>query len=364
MFAPDSSIRRPYFPIVIALALSACGGGGGGGGGDDNGFGGSDGRWLIPTADVVDGGPGRDGIPALDEPLFEAAATIMSLQPTDLVIVVRDGDQVKAYPEDIMDYHEIVNDGPDNDPFVVSYCPLTASALAWKGRAGDVDPTYGVSGLLFNSNLMLFDRESESVWSQMLQLSVTGERIGQRPEVVQVLETTFATLQSLYPEALVMTRDTGHFRFYDDYPYGLYREVSDLLFPVSRTDNRLHAKERAIGIHADDRAKVYQIAGFGEATQTINDQFGNQSIVVVGNSSLDLAAIYSRQLADGTILSFDPVQDDLPNVMTDAEGNVWDVFGTAVAGPRTGEQLESVQSYTAMWFAWAAHFDTVEIHFN
>jgi len=84
---------------------------------------------------------------------------------------------------------------------------------------------------------------------------------------------------------------------------------------------------------------------------------------VVGDSSRNFAAIYSRVLSDGTILQFDPVQDDLPNVMVDTEGNVWDIFGTAVSGPRVGVQLDSVQSYTAMWFAWVSHFDTVELYF-
>jgi len=126
----------------------------------------------------------------------------------------------------------------------------------------------------------------------------------------------------------------------------------------------MHAKRRVIGIREGSNAKVYQLSEFGALTKTINDQFNNQSIVVVGNSVLRLSAIYSRQLADGTILSFDPIQDDLPNIMSDTEGNIWDIFGTAVSGPRAGTQLESTRSYTAMWFAWVAHFNTVEIYFN
>ena len=346
--------------LLATLFVAACGGGGGGGGG--NPASGDD--WLIPLANVADGGPGKDGIPALQNPRFEPAASVVTSEPSDLVIMVRDGDQVKAYPEDILDYHEVVNDGSAVDPFIVSYCPLTGSALAWKGRATDANPTFGVSGLLYNSNLLLYDRASDSFWSQMLQLSVNGPRSGERPENVQVIETTFATLLAMYPDAVVMTRDTGHLRVYDAYPYGPYREEESLLFNVSRRDGRLHSKARAIGIHEGSSSKVYQLDGFGASTQTINEQFNNQSIVVVGNSALDFAAIYSRTLADGTILSFDPIQDDLPNVMVDTEGNVWDIFGKAVSGPRAGEQLDSVRSYTAMWFAWVSHFDNVEIHFN
>jgi len=263
-----------------------------------------------------------------------------------------------------MDYHEIVNDGPVGEPFVVSYCPLTGSALAWVGRAADPNSTFGVSGLLYNSNLLLYDRASDSIWSQLLQLSVNGPRIGERPEKIQVLETTFATLKSMYPDAVVMTRDTGHVRRYDEYPYGSYREDSEFLFKISRLDNRLSLKQRVIGLHEGDSGKVYQIDRFGASTLAINDQFRDQAIVVFGNSTLNLAAIYSRVLSDGTILTFNPIQDDLPNIMSDTEGNVWDVFGRAVSGPRAGEQLRSVRSYTAMWFAWVSHFDDVQIHFN
>ena len=111
-------------------------------------------------------------------------------------------------------------------------------------------------------------------------------------------------------------------------------------------------------------SKTYELSKFGDQTIAINDDFGGQSIVVVGNSALDFAVIYDRELADGTILSFTPILDDLPNILSDTEGNTWDIFGTAVAGPRLGAQLESTRSYVAMWFAWVGHFDTVELHFN
>jgi hypothetical protein len=357
-----SQVSRARFVLLsmtTAALLAACGGGGGGGV-DLNPAGGP--LWLIPTTDIQDGGPGQDGIPALQNPKFEPAATITTVDPQDLVIVLRDGAQVKVYPHDIMDYHEIVNDGPANNPFTMSYCPLTGSALAWKGRAADADPTFGVSGLLYNSNLLLYDRQGGSVWSQLLELAVFGPRQGDRPQNIRLFETTFATLKNMYPDAVVLSRDTGHTRVYDDYPYGDYKTEPQLIFRVSRHDNRMHVKQRVIGIHEDNRSKVYQLGAFGASTQTINDQFNNQPIVVVGNSVLSFAAIYSRVLADGTILNFSPINDDLPNVMSDDEGNVWDILGTAVSGPRAGTQLAATRSYVAMWFAWVSHFEEVELN--
>lgn len=360
MFPSCSNKKLLTLIALTTLAVTACGGGGKKVGGDIN----PGAEWLIPTQYVADGGPGVDGIPPIENPTFEPAATIGEIAPSDLVIALRYRGEVKVYPHAILDYHEIVNDGPADAPFTMSYCPLTASGMARFGKVSAVDPSFGGSGFLFNSNLMLYDRETASFWSQMLQLAVNGPRIGEAADVIQVIETEFATLQAMYPNASVMTRDTGHTRSYSQYPYGNYLDEPGLLFQVFREDTRMSQKERVIGIFEGDSAKVYQRGAFGALTQTINDQFNSQSIVVLGNSALNFAAIYSRVLADGTILSFDPIQDDLPNVMTDAEGNVWDIFGTAVSGPRAGTQLDSTRSYTALWFAWAAHFIAIEISGN
>jgi len=346
--------------ILTALAVTACGGSGSG----NNAAQGANSVWLIPERDIQDGGPGVDGIPAIENPIFESAATITTVDPDDMVVALRYEGQVKVYPHDILDYHEVVNDGSPENPITLSYCPLTDSAVFWQGKVTHADPTYGTSGLLYNSNLILYDRETLTFWSQMLQLGVNGPRIRERAQQLQIIETTFSSLQAMYPDALVLTRDTGHSREYDRYPYGSYTTSGNLLFQVRNLDTRLFPKHRIMGIYSDTSARAYQISGFGSSMQTINDQFENQSIVAVGNSDLKFAAIYDRRLSDGTILTFSPIQDDLPNIMTDTEGNIWDVFGLAVSGPRTGEQLGSTNSFKAMWFAWAAFYEGSEIHFN
>lgn len=356
-------LKYRMLALLSVGLVSACGGGGGGSDSDTSPpDGGPSRQWSISTQFVANGGPGKDGIPALENPAFGTVESA-TVEDSDLVLAVRSGDQVKVYPQDIMDWHEIVNEPEEPVPFALSYCPLTASAVAWELSGTAENPTFGVSGLLLNSNLLLYDRETDSYWSQALQLGVSGPLRNTTPRKLKVIETTFATVKSMYPDAVVMTRDTGHFRDYDDYPYGTYRADTRLLFNVERTDNRLHLKERGIGIHTRDRAKVYQLSGFGSATQTINDHFEGQPIVVAGNTDLEIAVMYSRSLADGSILQFDPIQGDLPNIMTDSEGNVWDVFGQAISGPRMGTQLSLVDSYSAMWFSWAAHFPTVELHF-
>ncbi len=346
--------------LLAMLALAGCGGGGGGSG---DGSGGTSG-WLIPQSQVVDAGPGQDGIPSIDRPVFAPVQDITFLGDAELVVGVKVGGESFAFPHQILNWHEVVNHTVGTDDYVLSYCPLTGSALAWDVDDGRLDPDFGVSGLLYNSNLILYDRDTGSFWSQMLEQSVRGSRSGEIPGRIQVIETTWATWRAMYPDSQVLTRETGHQRDYFAYPYGSYRWDDNLLFPVTREDNRLHPKRRVIGIRSATASKVYQVDSFGSDTQAINEHFDGNPVVVVGNSDLDFAAIYSRELADGTILDFTAVQAQLPVVMSDSEGNSWDVFGTAVSGPRAGTQLALTESYTAMWFAWAAFFGNAAIHFN
>jgi hypothetical protein len=198
----------------------------------------------------------------------------------------------------------------------------------------------------------------------MLELAVWGERIRETPARIQVIETTWKTWKAMYPDSMVLTTDTGHQRNYLFYPYGNYLWDDQLLFPVSNLDNRMHPKELVLGIRSATTSRVYQLFGFGTSMQTVNDQFDGQPIVAVGNAALAYGAIFGRELVDGTVLTFSPLTNQLPSVMEDTEGNTWDVFGTAVSGPRLGTQLPMTNSYVAMWFAWATFFENTEIHFN
>ena len=352
---------REIVPILLfCVFVSACGGGGGSSAGPDQ----PDTGWLIPNAEVIDAGPGRDGIPSIDRPIMALAADVTGIRPTELVIGIELDGVVHAYPHNILNWHEVVNDSINFDSFVISYCPLTGSAMSWDIDDSRSDVEFGVSGLLYNSNLILYDRETDSHWSQMLELSVEGTRRNNRPVRKQLIETTWATWQQMYPDSFVLTRLTGFTRDYDSYPYQDYRFSDELLFPVANTDNRLQAKTRVVGIRGTTTNKVYQLDGFGASTVAINDQFEGTPIVVVGNTSRNFAAIYGRELSDGTILDLTGIDGQLPAVMQDSEGNVWDVFGHAISGPRTGEELEITQSYISMWFAWAAFFPSTDIHFN
>ena len=351
--------------VVFSLLVSACGGGGGGSApGPSPPVIVFDGEWLVPQSDVVDGGPGVEGIPAVDTPVFEPVSNNQWLEPDDLVVGIRIGNELRAYPHIILDWHEVVNDSAGTSDFTLSYCPLTGSAVAWDTSSSAADPTFGVSGLLYNSNLIMIDRQTGSLWSQMLEQSIHGPRIRELPERIQVIETSWGTWRQMFPGSVVLTLDTGHSRSYGVYPYGNYRTNRGLLFPVTHEDERLHRKTRVVGMRDGDQTKVFQIDSFGDTMNVLNEQVGSQSIVVIGNSLQNIGAIYNRQLSDGTILNFTAIDGSLPNVMQDDEGNVWDIFGAAVSGPRVGAQLDMTSSYIAMWFAWVAFFPDAEIHFN
>ncbi|MCP5108189.1 MAG: DUF3179 domain-containing protein [bacterium] len=336
--------------------------------------GGSGGEWLIDEGQVQDGGPGKDGIPALQSPNYIAVQAVDFLAPEALVIGLRIGDQVVAFPHPIMDYHEIVNDIVDDVRVILSYCPLTGSAMAWRGDGNASNYTFGVSGLLYNSNLILYDRETSSNWAQMMIKCVNGDRIREIPAMIHVIETSWATWQQLYPNSLVVSLDTGYARNYFTYPYGDYKTSSGLLFSVSNDDSRLHKKERVHGVFiSESSTKVYPIASFTGTTalqaegaaeagdiMVINDSFGGVDLVAVGSANKNFAVTFER--GGNAPQTFMAVQNQLPVVMMDDEGTMWDIFGHGVSGPRAGDQLTPTTSYNAYWFAWAAFFPNTEIY--
>jgi hypothetical protein len=320
------------------------------------------GPWLIPVDEVEFGGPGKDGIPSIDNPKFISQGSVNYLNDSDLVVGVLLDNTIRAYPHNILNYHEIVNDQYGGTNLALTYCPLTGSALAWLPPASLVNPQYGVSGLLYNSNLIPYDRETDSNWSQMAMLCVQGERIGELPVQGQTFETTWSTWKQMFPNTTVLSTDTGISRPYLRYPYGTYRTDRNVLFPVSNRDTRLHPKERVLGVISGTDTRVYIIDNLSTNVEVINQAVGGIDIVVVGSSGLNFAAAFKRELNDGTVLSFQPVQNELPVVLLDNEGTKWDVFGVGVSGPRAGSALKPTASFVSYWFAWAAFFPNADIH--
>jgi hypothetical protein len=322
---------------------------------------------LIDRFSLIDAGPGPDGIPPLELPNYLQDASSVNLASNELVVGVKIGDDVRAFPHNILNWHEVVNDQFTIDGSLeratLNYCPLTGSAMLWRSLGESEDKTWGTSGVLYNSNLVMYDRETQSFWSQMLEQAITGDLVKEIPDRLQVVETTWATWKAMYPETRVLSENTGFSRDYSAYPYGSFREDQSLLFPVDNSgDRRLHRKERVLGINVGDHSKVYPISALASGVEVINERVGDMDVVVAGSFGSNFAVIYNRELEDCTVMQFEAVQNRLPVVMQDNEGNEWDLFGVAVSGDRAGQRLQKTNSYIAYFYAWAAFFPGAEIH--
>lgn len=324
--------------------------------------GGSD-DWLVPQDEVFDGGPGKDGIPSIDAPRFIEVDAANFISENDLVVGYADGNEAKAYPHVILDWHEIVNDETNNFPHAIVYCPLTGSATGWEREIDGKTTTFGVSGLLYNTNIIPYDRETDSNWSQMSLKCVNGKLSGKEPDNYMLLETTWKTWKELYPNTKVLSANTGFNRNYGVYPYGSYRTNNDqLFFPVSNRDNRLPGKERVYGVVINEKAKAFPFSNFSTGLAVVQDEVSDIPVVVAGDSGKNFVVSFERMTEDGTLLNFSALPDNGKNIMTDNEGNTWDVFGYATAGPRTGQRLKAPVGFIAYWIAWGAFFPEIEIN--
>jgi len=326
-------------------------------------------NWLLPVDKILDGGPGRDGIPSLDSPVFAPAREINYVHDDRKVLGVSLGGVEKAYPLQVLDWHEIVNDRVGSRQVTISHCPLTGTGIGFNRIVKNRPVEFGVSGLIYRNNLIPYDRFTNSNWSQMQMRAVSGEMAGTLLEPITIIETTWKTWKQMFPDSQVLTTETGFVRLYDKFLYGRNYSTShsQFLFPVEKFDDRLPNKEPVHAVllnpeqGAEAMVRVYPILDFDEDVEIINDTIGNQKIVVAGSSGFSFGTAFKSTLKDGTELTFEAFKDSLPVIMTDQEGNKWTLFGLAVEGPRAGSNLQVLRSYTGYWFAFADMFSNVEI---
>ncbi len=325
------------------------------------------GEWLIDRSQIFDGGPGKDGIPALTNPPLVEFAAAGYLSDNDLVVLYKNGDDVRIYPHAILNWHEIVNDDVAGDEVTISYCPLTGSAIGHSralGAGGNLQvTTFGVSGLLYNNNLILYDRLTDSNWSQMQNRCVNGVFAGQELENVVILETRLATARKLYPNARVLSNQTGVYgsNQYDIYPYGSYRSDARLLFPVTHDDRTYPRKERVLGVVVNGQARAYRSPAFADA-RIVHQQLGGINIIVAGEQSQNYMIAFQAGLSSGESRQFELLdKKQWPDFMRDGEGNIYNIFGEVISGPDEGQRLQPVLNYIAYWFAWAAFYPDTEV---
>ena len=321
------------------------------------------GEWSIPLNQVFDGGPGKDGIPAILNPDMVGVngSNLDYLRDDDLVIGIKRGDDIRAYAHPILDWHEIINDQIGDDFVAITYCPLTGTAIGWDREVdGDVT-TFGVSGLLYQSNLIPFDRKTDTNYSQMLTVGVNGEQINNRPETHHLVETTWATWRSWYPETTITSSITGHFRSYGVYPYGDYMSNPSLIFPISNVDSRRHNKERVLGVVGQNQSVTAFTFDSFETRNLITTSIDGEPLLVLGSRTENWMLAFKPIQIDGQDLTFNIVTAEGPVLFEDNLGNQYDSFGLAVSGPNVGTQLETFESFIGFWFAWATFYPQLQL---
>lgn len=226
-------------------------------------------EWLINTDDIQYGSF-RDGIRSIDEPKYISAvgkntidnALYSSLGGEELVSVRAVGRKYKVYPHRILEYHEIVNDFEEGNYSTISYCPLTGTSRIWESKVDGSVTNFGVSGLLHNNNLILYDRQTESHWSQILNIAVQGNLIGEKITTDNVFEMKYSEVSKLDGEVLLLDPSSGNFSDYSASQYAEYSENDHVFFPLASEDGSIPPKERVIGITVGDLTKVYRFKDF------------------------------------------------------------------------------------------------------
>jgi hypothetical protein len=289
---------------------------------------------------MMSGGPPPDGIPSIDSPRWVRASEA-GLDPGDKVIgFVHDG-EARAYPQNIMVYHEIVNDRVGDLNIAITYCPLTATAQGFERGS----TTLGVSGQLLNSNLVVFDRESRSFFSQINATGLRGEHTGRTLREVNLIWTTWERWRSKHPDTRVLSDRTGHLRNYSRDPYGSYNPLggyyrqSGTIFPLMHASDRHHEKEMVVGARTHDRSVYFVMADLARDRVQETDSF-----LAVYDPELDTGYIYLR---DG----------EAPEVTPRRDGR-YSVGGQAYAADAL--PLEGLVSVEAFHFAWHAFYPASE----
>ncbi|MGH2948018.1 MAG: DUF3179 domain-containing protein [Solirubrobacteraceae bacterium] len=332
-------------------------------------------RHSVPLGEFISGGPPRDGIPPIDEPKPVAiAAADEWLDAKEPVLVVEVGGKARAYPIQILVWHEIVNDRLGGRPIAVTYCPLCNSSLVFDRQVDDVGLLrFGTTGNLRHSDLVMWDDRTESWWQQLTAEAVVGELTGTRLEVLPSQTLSWADFKVRHPDGDVLSRDTGHDREYGANPYEGYDDPDSQPFLLEGApDRRLPPKERVVAIRDGDGAVVVPFSRLAREPVAQVEARGVPVVVLYKRgvvSPLDAAAIaesrdvgtagtFDRRL-DGRTLSFEPAGDGR---FRDREtGSTWDVTGRATAGPLAGSRLPPVVSDQQFWFALAAFLPDARI---
>jgi len=367
--------------LALILLLSACAGSAGGGpprpgSPSGTGAGATSPSPLVDPDDIVAGGPPPDGIPPIDDPKFMAASKVRFLDPREPVVAIDIRGDARAYPAQILVWHEIVNDVVGGVPVAVTYCPLCNTGIAFRRPVIDGQVLdFGTSGKLYLSNLVMYDRQTNSLWPQAMGRAVIGPLTGTKLDLLPVQMVSWADWRAEHPEGKVLSRDTGAVRPYGENPYEGYDRPDTYPFLLdAEPDPRLPPKARVLGVLVGDDVVAFPyeelerraVGGWSVAQEDV----GGRAVVVLwkaGTVSAVDAGVIAESRDVGTTGAFDARVDGraltfratAEGVVDEETRSMWDIFGHAVSGPLAGIELRAVTSTESFWFDWAAfHPDT------
>lgn len=245
---------------------------------------------TIPKSEILSGGPPRDGIPSIDMPVFISPDQATFMEDVDLVVSVTLGGETRAYPLRILVWHEIVNDVIAGIPIAVTYCPLCGTAMVFDRTIEKRVLTLGVSGLLYQSDVLMYDRETGSLWSQLKMQAVSGELVRARLPWRASEHLAWAAWKGKHPRGKVLSTETGHERDYSQQPYGRYEEDPGTLFPVPVHRDELPQKEWVLGVVNGSEAKAYRLSAL-PLGRVVSDMVGGSNLEVSFNPATQDARV-------------------------------------------------------------------------
>lgn len=330
------------------------------------------GRLTVDAGEIVAAGKPRDGIVAIDEPKFVIAAEARHILDDEPVVVVEIEGKAKAYPLAIMMRHEVVNDVVGGVAVAVTYCPLCNSAVAFGREVDGRTLDFGVTGNLRFSDLLMWDRQTESWWQQISGAAIAGELAGKRLDVVPAAVVAWGEFRRAHPTGKALLADAGAGLDYDAARYAGYDGEWGYPHMLGRApDLRLPSMERALGLAVNGQARAYPFSALADA-RVVNDSVGGESVVVFyepgalspfagadGGERRAVGAATAYQASVGGIRLTFELRDG--RVVDRQTGSEWSALGRATAGELAGERLRMVEHGTYFWFAWAAFYPGTEV---
>ncbi|HEX2305040.1 MAG TPA: DUF3179 domain-containing protein [Nitrososphaeraceae archaeon] len=316
---------------------------------------------IVPLDQIVSGGPPPDGIQSIDNPKFISVQEAEEfLEDSDLVVGLDINEDIRAYPLQILVWHEIVNDMVGETPVAVTYCPLCFTNQVFNRTVNDGQILeFGTSGKLYNSNLVMYDRTTKSLWSQAMSQAIVGELAGVKLGRIPFDVAYWKDWKQMFPDSKVLSRDTGSSRPYGVDPYGDYYISREVLFPIAKHDDRLGPKEIMIGFENEGQYKAYRLQDV-EKKKVINDQVNTKPITLFSSNHF-MTRAYNPILEGQTTLQFE--YNAKNNTLVDKQTrSQWNFDGKAIDGQMKGKQLIRLPFDQGFWFEWIAFHPTTELY--